>query len=51
MKRHLNTLFVSTQGAYLARQGAAVDVRIERESKLRVPLLNLGGLSASAGSR
>lgn len=44
MKRHLNTLFVSTQGAFLAKDGAAVDVRIERESRLRVPLLNLGGI-------
>lgn len=44
MKRHLNTLFVSTQGAFLAKEGAAVDVRVERQSRLRVPLLNLGGI-------
>lgn len=44
MKRHLNTLFVSTQGAYLAKEGEAVVVRIEQETKLRVPLHTLGGI-------
>jgi CRISP-associated protein Cas1 len=44
MKRHLNTLFVTTQGAYLGCDGESVDVRVERESRLRVPLLNLDGV-------
>ena len=44
MKQHLNTLFVMTQGAYLAKDGATVDVRVERESALRVPVHNLGGI-------
>lgn len=44
MKHHLNTLFVTTQGAYLAKDGQAVDVRVDRESRLRVPILNLGGI-------
>jgi CRISP-associated protein Cas1 len=44
MKRHLNTLFVTTQGAYLAKDGASVDVRVDHESRLRVPMLNLGGI-------
>lgn len=44
MKQHLNTLYVTTQQAYLAKDGEAVDVRVERESRLRVPLLNLGGI-------
>jgi CRISPR-associated protein Cas1 len=44
MKRHLNTLFVTTQGAYLGKDGDAVDVRVERESRLRIPILNLGGI-------
>lgn len=44
MKRHLNTLFVTTQGAYLSKEGDAVDVRVERESRLRIPILNLGGI-------
>lgn len=44
MRQHLNTLFVTTQGAYLAKDGEAVDVRVDRESRLRVPAINLGGI-------
>lgn len=44
MKRHLNTLFVTTQGAYLAREGEAVLVRVENETRLRVPIHTLGGI-------
>ena len=46
MKRLLNTLYVTTQGAYLARQGDTVVVRVERETKLRVPLHGLVGIVA-----
>ena len=41
MKKHLNTLFVTTQGAYLAKDGETVAVRIEGETALRVPLHTL----------
>ena len=41
MKKHLNTLFVTTQGAYLAKDGETVAVRIEGEILLRVPLHTL----------
>ena len=44
MKRHLNTLFITTEGAWLAKDGAAVDVRVEQVSRLRVPLHNLEGI-------
>jgi CRISP-associated protein Cas1 len=44
MKTHLNTLFVTLEGAYLKLDGAAVDVRVEKESKLRVPLHILDGI-------
>jgi CRISPR-associated protein Cas1 len=44
MKRHLNVLFVTLEGAWLNKDGEAVDVRHERESKLRVPLHNLEGI-------
>jgi CRISPR-associated protein Cas1 len=44
MKRHLNTLFVTTQGAYLAKDGEAVAVRVEKEVRMRVPIHNLGGI-------
>ncbi|HEX2223009.1 MAG TPA: type I-C CRISPR-associated endonuclease Cas1c [Thermoanaerobaculia bacterium] len=44
MKRHLNTLYVTTQGAYLAKDGEAVAVRVEEETRMRVPIHNLGGV-------
>jgi CRISPR-associated protein Cas1 len=44
MKRHLNTLFVTTQGAYLAKEGDTVLVRIEGETRLQVPVHTIGGI-------
>lgn len=44
MKKHLNTLFVTTQGAYLAKDGETVAVRIEGETVLRVPVHTLDSL-------
>jgi len=44
LKTHLNTLFVTTQGAYLAREGEAVLVRVEGETKMRVPIHTLSGI-------
>ncbi len=44
MKKHDNTLYVTTQGAYLARDGASVLVRVEKQTRLRVPIHNLGGI-------
>lgn len=44
MRRLLNTLYVSTQGAYLRKEGEAVVVEVEKEIRLRLPLLNLGGI-------
>jgi len=44
MRTHLNTLFVTLEGAYLRKDGEAVEVRIDGESKLRVPLHNLDGI-------
>ncbi|HEY3374206.1 MAG TPA: type I-C CRISPR-associated endonuclease Cas1c [Candidatus Aquicultor sp.] len=44
MKQHLNTLFVTTQGAYLAKDGETVAVRVEKEIKLRVPIHTIGGI-------
>ena len=47
MKQHLNTLFVTTDGAYLAREGQNILVRAteneQRVTKLRVPVLSIGG--------
>jgi len=44
MKKHDNTLYVTTQGAYLAREGATVLVRVEKQTRLRLPIHNLGGI-------
>jgi len=44
MKKHLNTLFVTFQGAYLAKDGETVAVRIEKEVKLRIPVHTLEGI-------
>jgi len=44
VKRHLNTLFVTTQGAYLSQYGEAVQVKVEEETKLQLPLHTLGGI-------
>lgn len=44
MKKHDNTLYITTQGAYLAREGETVLVRVEKQTRLRVPIHNLGGI-------
>ncbi len=44
MKRHLNTLYVMTEGAYLACEGETVLVRAEKETRLKVPIHMLGGI-------
>lgn len=44
MRHLLNTLYVTTQGAYLSRDGETVLVRVEQEDRLRVPIHTLGGI-------
>jgi CRISPR-associated protein Cas1 len=44
VKKHLNTLFVTTQGAYLAKEGETVVVKVEQEIRLRLPIHTLGGI-------
>jgi CRISPR-associated protein Cas1 len=44
VKRHLNTLYVTTQGAWLGKDGETVVVRANGELLLRVPLLTLAGV-------
>lgn len=46
MKKHLNTLFITLDGAWLGKDGEAVIVRHEHETKIRVPLHNLDGIVA-----
>jgi len=44
MKQLLNTLFVTTQGAYLSKTGDTVEVLHEQQTKLRVPIHTLGSI-------
>ncbi len=44
MRTHANTLYVTTQGAYLARDGSALAVRIEKKTALHVPIHNLAAV-------
>ena len=44
MKKHLNTLFVTTQGAYLGKDGETVAVKIEQKTVLRIPIHTLDGI-------
>lgn len=44
MKRHHNTLYVTTQGAYLASEGETVVMRVEQEARAQFPLHMLEGI-------
>ncbi len=44
MKQLLNTLYITTQGAYLAKDGETVLVKVEDAVRLRVPIHTLGGV-------
>ena len=44
MRSLLNTLFITTQGARLGQDGETVAVRIEQETRLRVPISTLSGI-------
>ena len=44
MKRHLNTLFVTTDGSYLAKEGETVVVKSGKEKLLQVPILTIGSI-------
>jgi len=44
MKKHLNTLFVTTQGAYLAKEGETVVVKVDGAVRLQLPIHTLSGI-------
>jgi len=44
VKQHLNTLYVTTQGTYLSKEGETVLVKVEQETKLRIPIHTIGGI-------
>ena len=44
MRHLLNTLFVTTQGSYLKREGETIVVRVEKQTRLQIPVHNLSGI-------
>jgi len=44
MKRLLNTLYVTTQGSYLSREGDTVLVQVEGQTRLQLPIHTLSGI-------
>jgi CRISPR-associated protein Cas1 len=44
MKKHLNTLFVTTQGAYLSKERETVVVKADNKVLLHVPIHTIGGI-------
>lgn len=44
MKKYLNTLYVTTQGAYLSKEGETVAVKVDGEVRLRLPVHTLSGI-------
>lgn len=49
MKQLLNTLYVTSHGAYLARERETVLVRVEGETRIQVPVHTLGGIVCFGG--
>jgi CRISPR-associated protein Cas1 len=44
MKHLLNTLYITTNGSYLHREGETLQIEVEREVKLRLPVHTLGSV-------
>ncbi len=44
MKKHLNTLYVTTQGSYLSKEGETVTVKVDGEIRLRIPVHTISGI-------
>lgn len=44
MKRLLNTLYVTSQGAYLSRESQTIHVQLEQETLMRVPVQQLASV-------
>jgi len=44
MKIHDNTLYITTQGAYLSKDGTNIVVRVEKQERLRLPIHTIGGI-------
>ncbi len=44
MKKHLNTLYVTTQGAYLSKEGETVLVSVDGEKRLQIPVHTISSI-------
>ncbi len=44
MRKMLNTLYVTTQGAYLHKEGETVVVKVDHETRLRLPIITLSSI-------
>lgn len=44
MRRHLNTIYVTSEGAYCRKDGANIVVEVDRQEKGRAPIHVIGGL-------
>lgn len=44
MRKQLNTLFVTSQGSYLSKEGETVVVKVENEIRMRLPIHTLDGI-------
>ena len=44
MRKLLNTLYVSTQGSYLHKEGETVVVEVEKQKKLQLPIHTIGDI-------
>lgn len=44
MKKYLNTLFITTQGTYLSKEGETVVVSVNKETKLQLPIHTIWGI-------
>jgi len=44
MKKLLNTLYITTQGAYLSKEGETVAVKIDGKVRVHIPVHTLGGI-------
>lgn len=49
MRKLLNTLFVTTQGTYLRKEGQAIAVNRDKRTIMRLPLHNLSSIVVSGG--
>lgn len=44
MKKYLNTLYVTTQGTYLHKDGETIVVKVDGEERLRLPIHTVSGI-------